>query len=164
MVVRFRKKVVKKRGSRTYGYGSPKKHRGKGSKGGKGKAGVGKKAGHKAILLRQLGQGLGKRGFTMPKGAKTKYYVFNLKELYNNLGRLEQEGYIKKEKNSYVINLFRFKKLPVKLVLSNSPDSLKFFEGMKGKVRVSKVTKGAKEFLEAKGWVVEVKEEVKVEA
>ena len=168
MVVRFRKKVVKKRGSRTYGYGSPKKHRGKGSKGGKGKAGVGKKAGHKAIFLREQGHVLGKRGFKVPKESKTNYYVFSLKSLYDNLKLLEDKGYVKKEKVGYVIDLVRFKKLPVKLVLANSSDSLKFFEGTRGSITVSKVTKGVKTFLEEKGWEVilegEAKNEEKVEA
>jgi len=46
MVVRQRRKIIKMRGrKRTYGWGSSKKHRGKGSKGGKGKAGImGKKS------------------------------------------------------------------------------------------------------------------------
>ncbi len=39
MVVRFKKKTRGMRGSMTHGYGSKKKHRGKGSKGGKGFAG-----------------------------------------------------------------------------------------------------------------------------
>ncbi|MBI5072716.1 50S ribosomal protein L15, partial [Candidatus Woesearchaeota archaeon] len=39
MVVRFRKKITRQRGKRWHGYGSKKKHRGKGSHGGKGFAG-----------------------------------------------------------------------------------------------------------------------------
>ncbi len=159
MVVRFRKKVTKKRGSRTYGYGSPKKHRGKGSKGGKGKAGVGKKAGHKAILLTQMGKGLGKQGFTMPPEAKTKYYVFSLKEIHAKLSLLKEEGYVNQQEKEYVIELIKYKRLPVKLILSNSPDSMKFFEEHKGIIKVTKATGGVKEFLESKGWTLETKSE-----
>ncbi len=57
----IRKKVVKKRGSKTHGYGSKKKHRGAGSRGGRGMAGVAK---HMKVWLKKNDPGhLGKRGF-----------------------------------------------------------------------------------------------------
>jgi len=49
-----RKKVVKMRGSKTHGYGSKKKHRGAGSRGGRGFAGSFK---HKKIFLRKYHPG-----------------------------------------------------------------------------------------------------------
>ena len=48
-----RKKVVKMRGSKTHGYGSKKKHRGGGSKGGKGQAGQFK---HKKTFFKRWGK------------------------------------------------------------------------------------------------------------
>jgi len=48
-----RKKVIKMRGSKTHGYGSKKKHRGGGSKGGKGQAGQFK---HKKTFFKRWGK------------------------------------------------------------------------------------------------------------
>jgi large subunit ribosomal protein L15 len=48
-----RKKLVKMRGSKTHGYGSKKKHRGGGSKGGKGQAGQFK---HKKTFFKRWGK------------------------------------------------------------------------------------------------------------
>ncbi|MCX6814085.1 MAG: uL15 family ribosomal protein [Candidatus Aenigmarchaeota archaeon] len=48
-----RKKLVKMRGSKTHGYGSKKKHRGSGSKGGKGQAGQFK---HKKTFFKRWGK------------------------------------------------------------------------------------------------------------
>ncbi|MCD6496191.1 MAG: uL15 family ribosomal protein [Candidatus Aenigmarchaeota archaeon] len=71
-----RKKVVKQRGHRTHGYGSPKKHRGKGSRGGKGWAGS---EGHrKTFILKYARDRIGKHGFT-PKTTK-KFRTINLRE------------------------------------------------------------------------------------
>ncbi|MEM5812114.1 MAG: uL15m family ribosomal protein [Candidatus Aenigmatarchaeota archaeon] len=47
-----RKKVIKMRGSKTHGYGSKKKHRGGGSKGGRGKSGRFK---HKKTFFKRWG-------------------------------------------------------------------------------------------------------------
>jgi large subunit ribosomal protein L15 len=56
-----RKKVVKQRGRRTHGYGSPKKHRGKGSRGGRGMAGSEKH--RKSFILKYARERIGKTGF-----------------------------------------------------------------------------------------------------
>lgn len=56
-----RKKVIKMRGSKTHGYGSKKKHRGAGSRGGRGYAGSKK---HKKTWIRKYEpERIGKRGF-----------------------------------------------------------------------------------------------------
>ncbi len=60
MVIHRRKKVGKYRGHTTHGHGHRKKRRGAGSRGGRGKAGSGKKSGHKKNLFGPLGQ----KGFT----------------------------------------------------------------------------------------------------
>ncbi|MEM5778503.1 MAG: uL15m family ribosomal protein [Candidatus Aenigmatarchaeota archaeon] len=65
MVVRFKKKIRKKRGSRTCGYGSHKKHRGGGSRGGRGKAGMLKHK--KSWMLKYEPNHFGKKGFKILK-------------------------------------------------------------------------------------------------
>ncbi len=55
------KKIRKQRGHRTHGWGSPKKHRGRGSRGGGGHAGSKK---HKKVwIMKNEPERLGKRGF-----------------------------------------------------------------------------------------------------
>ena len=79
MVVRRKKKVRKKRGKRTYGYGSHKKHRGGGSRGGRGKAGMHK---HKwSYTIDNDPEHFGKRGFKRPQAVVKKIKTINLKEL-----------------------------------------------------------------------------------
>lgn len=80
MVVHKHKKVNKYRGSVTHGGGSRKKRRGAGSRGGRGKAGTGKRSGHKKLL-----KVLGKRGFTSQKKRLGK------KLLALNVGDLDQK-------------------------------------------------------------------------
>lgn len=76
-----RKKIVKLRGSRTHGYGSAKKHRGKGSKGGKGMAGT--KDHKKLYILKYMPNRLGKKGFKSlyKRRVKSKPKVINLKDI-----------------------------------------------------------------------------------
>ena len=79
MVVRRRKKVRKMRGRRTYGYGSHKKHRGGGSRGGRGKAGL--KKHKKSWMLKYEPDHFGKFGFKVPIRAKKEIRAINLKEI-----------------------------------------------------------------------------------
>lgn len=79
MVVRKKKKFRKFRGKRTYGYGSHKKHRGGGSRGGRGKAG-----GHKhkwSYVVKYEPDRFGKRGFKRPIAVKRKIRAININEL-----------------------------------------------------------------------------------
>ena len=79
MVIRKKKKAGKFRGSRTHGYGSHKKHRGAGSRGGRGKAGMHK---HKwATTVKYDPDRFGKRGFKMPAGAGKKVKAVNVGQL-----------------------------------------------------------------------------------
>jgi len=81
-----RKKVVKLRGSKTHGWGSKKKHRGGGSRGGRGQSGV---KGHMKVWMWKQGRDLGKKGFksltqrSLKKGVKS----INLKDLSRLLGK-----------------------------------------------------------------------------
>ncbi len=78
-----RKKVVKQRGHRTHGYGSPKKHRGKGSRGGKGWAGS---EGHRMThILKYARDRIGKHGFTA-KTTKTLKTI-NLNQVAKLVGK-----------------------------------------------------------------------------
>jgi len=75
-----RKKVIGMRGSKTHGYGSKKKHRGGGSKGGKGRAGSKK---HMKLFIKR--RGLQKRKVRFKslehKGIRTKEKAINLGDL-----------------------------------------------------------------------------------
>ena len=83
----------KQRGSKTYGWGSPKKHRGSGSRGGMGKAGFGKKGSQKKTLAYARGYGVvgDDRGFTRP-GNHAHIRTINLSEIEAHLASyLEQK-------------------------------------------------------------------------
>ena len=76
MVVRFRKKNRAMRGSMTHGWGAKKKHRGKGSKGGKGYGGSTK---HKrSYIYAHKRDHFGKKGF---HALKEKNRIINVGEL-----------------------------------------------------------------------------------
>lgn len=103
MVVRRRKKVTKYRGHVTHGGGHRKKRRGAGSRGGRGRAGTGKRAGHKKNYFPPLGR----HGFT------SRRRVLAGKARVLNVGNLTQEkvdtwvreGKATKEGNVVVIRL-----------------------------------------------------------
>jgi len=79
MVVRTRRKVRKFRGHRTYGYGSHKKHRGKGSRGGRGLAGMHKQKW--SYTVKYAPEHFGKKGFKRPATVAKEIKAINLKEL-----------------------------------------------------------------------------------
>ncbi|MBI4447346.1 uL15 family ribosomal protein [Candidatus Woesearchaeota archaeon] len=97
-----RKKVVKQRGSHTHGYGSMKKHRGAGNRGGRGMAGTGKRADTiKPTIIKKYGLSyFGKRGFTSVN--KFDPRVMNLNDLSQKINNLILKDKIK-EKNGYFV-------------------------------------------------------------
>ena len=101
MPVNRRKKVVKMRGLTTHGWGAKKKHRGAGSRGGRGMAGTGKRADQKKpTILKEYGQSyFGKRGFESYKKLK-KQKTINLQEINDKINLLG-----KKEDDIYIIDL-----------------------------------------------------------
>lgn len=107
MVMHKRKKNVKQRGSKTHGYGSMKKHRGAGHRGGKGNAGTGKRAGTKKPTLWNIHKGtyLGKRGFNPNKGRKVKTKTTNIFYLEEQTDKWLKKGIAKVEKDIYIIDL-----------------------------------------------------------
>lgn len=100
MVVNKRKKVNKYRAHTTHGGGHRKKRRGAGSRGGKGNAGSGKRAGHKKI-----GKVLGRNGFT-PRRTVSVITSVNVGYFTNSiLSRFLNEGKIEQKNDVFVLDL-----------------------------------------------------------
>src|SRR3989338_1771827 len=98
MVVYKRKKVTKYRGSVTHGGGSRKKRRGAGSRGGRGNAGSGKRAGHKSQFTV-----LGSRGF-LPRRAVRLHTAVNISFFSAfRVQALVEQGKAKKEGDIFII-------------------------------------------------------------
>ena len=96
MVVTRRKKILKKRGHRTAGYGSSKKHRGGGSRGGRGLAGLHK---HKRMTaIKYMPDHYGKSGFKRPKKSIKKINAINLKDLDLKIDILLKEKKLRNQK------------------------------------------------------------------
>ncbi len=79
-----RKKKSRQRGSKTNGRGAMKKHRGAGSRGGRGMAGSGKRADQKKpSIIKEYGLDnyFGKHGFKIPKKIKNVYKSINVGDL-----------------------------------------------------------------------------------
>ena len=106
MVVRIPKRRKWRRGHRTY-HGSHKKWRGKGSRGGRGKAGMHK---HKwTYTVKYEPEHFGKKGFkSVKKKRKLKEKTINLSELRILVEKLESEKKIKFEDGKLKINLEEF--------------------------------------------------------
>ena len=95
MVVRKEKGTRKKRGSKWYGWGSKKKHRGSGSRGGHGFAGS---LGHNRIWVQQnYPDHIGKDGFARPQKAIKEVRIINVCDLERlakgNTVNLTEMGY-----------------------------------------------------------------------
>jgi large subunit ribosomal protein L15 len=94
-----RDKRSRLRGRRSCGYGARKKHRSKGSKGGKGMAGSGKKSGTKrTYLLKYFPNYLGAKGkgFTsINDKKKRKLETINLDDINKRLEEFKQKGLFK---------------------------------------------------------------------
>ena len=98
MAVRHRKKNKRFRGKTTYGYGSMKKHRGAGNRGGRGMAGSGKRADQrKTWILKYFGLDyFGKHGFKRPLDVQKTPVIINIDELpQQDAINLTQLGYTK---------------------------------------------------------------------
>src|SRR3989344_1914455 len=104
MVTYKRKKVGKYRGGSTHGGGARKKRRGAGSRGGRGNAGSGKRAGHMRMRYVKAGHILGKHGFTSKNVSVVK--AVNLSYFTSDrVAKLVKQGKAHKEGNVYAINL-----------------------------------------------------------
>jgi len=95
-----RKKNVRQRGSKTHGWGSMKKHRGAGNRGGRGMAGSGKRADQKKpTIIKEYGlqNYFGKHGFKRPQKVIHKKKTINVGDLNFDMQEvnLQEIGYDK---------------------------------------------------------------------
>lgn len=104
MVVNKRKKFSRQRGSHTHGWGSKKKHRGSGNRGGFGMAGTGKRADQMKTLIWKDEHYFGKYGF-ISKGVKEKINAVNIDFIEENLDKFLSKGLASKQENFYFIDL-----------------------------------------------------------
>lgn len=103
MVIRKRRKVRKLRGSRTMGWGSRKKHRGAGERGGRGLAGLHK---HRwPYALKYMPEHFGKRGFVRPPAVSRVVSAVNVGDLDQRLEEFLQKGLAKREAERIVIDV-----------------------------------------------------------
>lgn len=143
MTINKRKKNSRQRGSKTHGWGSMKKHRGAGHRGGRGMAGSGKRADHKKqLILKIFGtEYFGKHGFTSHK-PKIKVKAINISYLEDKFNQLLKQGLIKQEKDICQIDLSKLKFN--KLLAAGKPTK-------KYKILTKFFSKSAKEKIEKAG-------------
>ncbi|WP_297419401.1 uL15 family ribosomal protein [Thermococcus sp.] len=104
-MIRRKRKVRKLRGSHTHGWGCKKKHRGGGSKGGKGMAGTGKRKNTKwTWIIRYAPDHLGKRGFHRPKAVQYTPNVINLSDIDENLQLFLDAGIAYEEDGRIIVD------------------------------------------------------------
>ncbi len=105
MTARRQKKNKKMRGSKTHGWGSKKKHRGAGNRGGRGMAGTGKRADQNkpSILVVYGKEYFGKKGFRRPRRKEEK--TINLDYIEKHIEQLMSKGLITKENDYYIIDI-----------------------------------------------------------
>jgi large subunit ribosomal protein L15 len=103
MTINKRKKNSRQRGSWTHGWGAKKKHRGAGSRGGRGLAGSGKRGDAKKTLYWQDANYFGKRGFVSAN--KTEEKTINLSHLNTILDTLVQKRKAQFQNGIFIINL-----------------------------------------------------------
>lgn len=104
MVVRKRKKKSRMRASTTHGWGSRKKHRGAGNRGGRGMAGTGKRADSIKPSIWKDTKYFGKFGFKR-NVRKRDIKTINIVELEKRLDDYLDKNLISKQKDVYVIDL-----------------------------------------------------------
>ncbi|MHA1668481.1 MAG: uL15m family ribosomal protein [Candidatus Heimdallarchaeaceae archaeon] len=147
MTVRTRKKVRKRRGSRTHGWGVIRTHRKSGMRGGVGKSGP--KSRHWIQVIKGLRPPIGKRGFIRPQAIDKKIKTINISHLEAMLPTLiKNEKAIQKGK-SYEINL---KELGYKKLLAQGQVSTPLV------VTVKRASEKAIEKIEAAGGKVIIEE------
>lgn len=105
MVVNKKKKANKYRGSTTHGWGSPKKHRGSGSRGGVGNAGSGKKGQQKMTTKHNIREYIGRYGFTRPPAVTFIKQTINVDEIEKHIDRFIAEGFAKKGTDGIEIDI-----------------------------------------------------------
>ncbi len=102
MTVNKRKKNSRHRGSWTHGWGEKKKHRGAGSRGGRGNAGSGKKGDSKKPSIWKNPSYFGKKGFKSKNFRK--FVGQNTGYLEKGLDKLLEKNLISKENDVYSVD------------------------------------------------------------
>ena len=121
MTVNKRKKSDRHRGHTTHGWGSMKKHRGKGHQGGAGMAGTGKRADSKKPSIWKE-RYFGKYGF-VSKTPKVKINAVNISYIEQHIDKFVSKDLIKKEDSFYIVEL---EKLGFNKLLGDGRVSIKF--------------------------------------
>lgn len=101
------------RGMGSHGWGARKKHKKKGSRGGKGMAGSGKRADQKKTLLLNLygNEYFGKQGVTSRGTKRDKRDRINLQTIERNIENYIKNGKAKKTSSGFEININSYKVL-----------------------------------------------------
>jgi len=102
VVINKRSKLSRQRGTHTHGWGSKKKHRGAGNRGGRGNAGSGKRGDAKKPG-NWSGRYFGKYGFN--KVNKVIFNPINIRMIEDNIDRLIAESKAKKEGEFYLMDI-----------------------------------------------------------
>ena len=144
MPYRKRAKSKRRRGLKTHGFGAKKKHRGSGNRGGKGMAGLGKRAKHKKPSVWKNKLHFGRHGFKIL--GKKKQNSVSLRFIDDNIERLESQGFAKKTSDGYEINLT---KLGIQKLVGSGRITRKV------NVRVLKASAGAVKKIKEAGGTVE---------
>jgi large subunit ribosomal protein L15 len=104
MVVNKRKKNQRQRGGTTHGWGAKKKHRGAGHRGGRGRAGSGKRADQNKPSIWKDKNYFGKHGFDSKSRAEESITI-NVRTLDDTLDSLVKKGLATLENNTYSVDL-----------------------------------------------------------
>ena len=140
----MKKRIKRIRGTRTCGGGSHKKRRGKGSKGGVGKAGA-----YDVHVVRSLKMGIvkGKHGSGQHQRSRKTEKAMNIGELEEMLGELLEQGKAKEEGDAIYLDAHE---LGVQRLLGKGKVTKKLM------LKADKVSKTAREKIEGVGGMVEV--------
>lgn len=103
MVINRKRKTHKQRAGTTHGHGSMKKNRGAGHRGGRGRAGSGKRGDSTKPTFRKQGRKMGKYGFTAVN--KVEQRTINIHDLNTQAITLAKEGKAEKKGDAYAIDL-----------------------------------------------------------
>jgi len=97
------RKVRRMRGSRNHGYGNTQKHRGAGSRGGRGMAGSKK---HRWVRVSKYMPGyFGSKGFTRPRSLVSRIRTVNVGWLSERIGKLVEAGVASESGGVYTVDL-----------------------------------------------------------
>ncbi|MEK6943130.1 MAG: uL15 family ribosomal protein [Nanoarchaeota archaeon] len=122
MTINKRSKNVRQRGHSTHGWGSKKKHRGKGHQGGAGMAGSGKRADSKKPSVWADANYFGKHGF-ISKSRTPDINSVNIGYIEIHINKYLEAKSIKNENGFYVVDL---KSLGYNKLLASGRVSMKF--------------------------------------